>query len=114
VHVARRDDRTLIVRPVDGFHPEPDTASMPINLSRRLDYFVRAPQYEMPLGYRVDLPGMSTVVTALGRDGRPAEAMFQFDVSLDDPSLRWFRLNKGEYVPFAPPAVGDAVDVALE
>jgi len=110
----RRDDRSVVIRPVDGFHADPDTESPRVNLARRLDYFLRAREYPLVLGTQVNLPGMSSEVTAVSPAGHPTEATFRFDVSLDDPSLRWFRLNKGEYVPFAPPAVGETVDVGVE
>jgi hypothetical protein len=112
--IERSDDRTLIVRPVDGFLPEPDTGIAQTNLGRRLDYFLRAAELPPPAGYRMDLPGMSTEVSAVGSTGRPSEATFRFDVSLDDPTLRWFRLSKGQYVPFTPPPAGETLDVGLE
>jgi len=110
----RRDDRSVVIRPVDGFHADPDTEHPRVNLARRLDNFLRAREYPLVLGTQVNLPGMSSEVTAVSPAGHPTEATFRFDVSLDDPSLRWFRLNKGEYVPFAPPAVGETVDVGVE
>ncbi len=112
--IERSGDRTLIVRPVDGFLPEPDTGSARTNLARRLDYFLRAAEWPPPPGYRLSLPGMSAEVSAVGSGGRPSEATFRFDVSLDDPSLRWFRLSKGQYVAFTPPLAGATLDVGLE
>jgi hypothetical protein len=63
----------------------------------------------MRLGERIDLSDVTVEVTALTDDGRPAEARFSFDRSLDDPSLRWLRWEGGVYVPFVLPAEGGTV-----
>jgi len=63
----------------------------------------------MRLGEKVELAAATIEITALTPDGRPAEATFRFRVPLEDPSLRWFQCTRGDFEPFAPPAIGQTV-----
>jgi len=104
VAITREDERTLRVRPADGF------LSMSSERMQRGD----AP---MPVGYRVELTEMDVEVTEVGPDGRPAEARMTFRVPLEHDRLRFMHWEDGAFRPFALPAVGervttDAVDLA--
>ena len=44
-------------------------------------------------------------------NGLPSKAQFRFKVTIDDPSLLWFRWENGMYVPFTPPDVGETVTI---
>ena len=55
------------------------------------------------------MAGMTVTVTESTPDGRPAEALFRFDVPLEDPSLVWLRWTHDGYSPWTPPAVGESV-----
>ena len=97
LEIERTDERTLVIRPRTGF------------LAWRLDHLFRDPRHRMRLGERVELTGMTVEISELTPDGRPAEAVFRFDVPLEDRSLRWFAWSDGDYVPFTPPPVGGSV-----
>lgn len=100
VTLTRRDARTLVVRPADGY------------LAMPFDQLYRARKHSFALGERVELTGMSAEVTALTADGRPAEAVFHFSVELEDPSLRWLQWVDGDFVPFTPPEISGIVRLA--
>ena len=95
--IARPDGRTLAVRPKGGFLKSP------------WDQLGRGLNHSMTLGDRVELTGMTAVVTALTDDLRPAEVAFRFDVPLEDPSLLWLCWTGRKYEPFIPPIVGQSV-----
>ena len=52
---------------------------------------------------------MTATVLSLTEDGRPANVAFRFETPLEDESLRWICWQGGEFVPWAPPAVGEEV-----
>jgi hypothetical protein len=56
--------------------------------------------------------GDDLTISSLIADGRPAEAMFPFDVPLESPSLLWLCFRGGGFEPFRPPAVGQAARFA--
>ena len=57
-------------------------------------------------------PAFGWEVVAVAEGGSPSRMTFTFDRSLDDPSMRWMTWKDGGYVPFLPPPVGQAVDLA--
>lgn len=95
--VERVDARSLKLRPEGGFL---------FSLSQRV---FRSADRTLALGARVRLSNTEFEVTRLTDDGRPAELLVRFSCSLDDPKLRWVQWGKHDYVPFAPPAVGESV-----
>jgi hypothetical protein len=99
--VERRDDRTLVLRPDNTFLDSPWTNA-----------FRNPRQDPFHAGDRVTLSEMGVEVTAVTPDGRPSEMVFRFDRPLEDPALRWIVYQNGQYVPFTPPAVGQAVHIA--
>lgn len=99
VDVRRMDEKTLVVRPSPGF------------LAWLDDRLCRGEDRPMTVGQKVNLTGMSVEVTALTWDGRPAEAIFRFDVPLEDQSLKWLQWKDGGFLPFTPPPVGQSVTV---
>src|SRR6478609_5347589 len=92
--LTREDERTLRVAPEGGFLA---------NLSERM---LRKEGAGMPAGTRVALTGVSVEVTRADEHGRPFEARFHFDRSLDDPSLVWRAWGRSGYQPFVPPRPG--------
>jgi hypothetical protein len=125
VAITRTDERTLVVRPAAGYllplgaSPVPGAAPPPFSFAHMVRFFdilFRAPAHPMRLGEKVELTPATVQVTALTPDGRPAEATFSFRVSLEDPSLRWFACRRGQFQPFTPPSVGQALHLpsALE
>ena len=101
VEIYRIDDFSLRVRPTLGFMP------------LLLDQLFRGAGYPFEPGEKVELIGMTVEVTELNEDRRPAEAVFRFDVALEDSSLRWLYFDEGEYKPFALPAVGEVVELRI-
>ena len=99
VEVRRLDGQTIQVRPGPGFMAWMD------------DRLCRGEDRPMTVGQQVRLTGMTVEVTALTWDRRPAEAIFRFDVPLEDASLRWLQWKGGAFVPFVPPPVGQSVIV---
>ncbi len=97
VVVHRPDERTLVIRPKNGY------------LTLSADQLCRGLHHPMSVGERVELTGMTVVVTELTEDGRPAEASFQFAVPLEDPSLRFLHWKDDAFVPFTPPCVGETM-----
>jgi hypothetical protein len=101
VRITRRDERTLVVRPANGY------------LILAADRLARSSAYPMFLGQKVELTGMTAEVTDLTKDGRPAEAAFTFSVPLEDPSLRWLAWGNPGYTPFTPPPVGETITLPI-
>jgi hypothetical protein len=105
ITITRDDARSLRVRPSHGF------------LEHEAERILRASDRPLVAGSVVHLAGMTATVTESTPDGRPAEAVFRFDVPLEDPSLVWLAwtreghgatLTRG-YTPWALPAVGQSV-----
>jgi len=99
VTVRRLDDRTLSIRPEQGY------------LSWILDQLFRDKRRPFGLGQRVILTGMTVEITALTEDGRPAEATFQFDRPLEHASLCWLCYRENRFEPFTLPAIGAGVEI---
>lgn len=105
VEVRRVDDRTLQIRPDDGYLAE---------VANRIQRGLSRP---FEPGDVIQMPDLRVTVLDVTGDGRPAEATFEFDAPLDDPKLVWRRWSFDHFEPWSPPAVGetvrlDAVDVS--
>jgi len=72
---------------------------------------VRGPEHPLHAGDRVSLPRMQVEVLAVDGRGFPTEAAFEFDVPLEDPSLKWIAWDWDEdvYQPWALPVTGQTV-----
>jgi hypothetical protein len=97
VTVTRLDERSLRVRPEHGF------------VDRIGEQLLRNPSDSLPRGSRIELTGMTIEVTEVEPDGRPAEVRASFDRALEDPSFYWCRWERGRYVAWTPPPVGESV-----
>jgi hypothetical protein len=97
VDVTRVDDRTLRIRPPNGY------------LEHEPERMLRSLATPFARGEIVDLPGMKVTITDVTADGRPAEALFRFDVPLEDPGLVWECWTRDGYVPWPVPPVGETV-----
>lgn len=97
VSVTRSDERTLEIRPRNGYLHSP------------IDTLFRSRSDRFRSGERITLTGTEITVTEVTPDGRPAAARFRFDVPLEDPSLRWLQWREGTFVPFIPPPTGSTV-----
>jgi len=72
---------------------------------------VRSPAHPLHAGDRVFLPRMQVEVLAVDGRGFPTAAAFEFDVPLEDPSLKWIAWDWDEdvYQPWALPVTGQTV-----
>jgi len=75
---------------------------------------VRGAQHPFHAGDRVSMPPIEVEVRAVDKRGSPVEVAFEFDVPLDDASLKWLQWNwdRHRYEPFRMPAIGQAVKLA--
>ncbi len=94
IEVARRDDRTLVIRPRDGY------------LAWVFERLFRDERFAFSVGEQVDLDGLTVTIEELLSDGRPAVVSFGFDVPLESAALHWVHWHNGQFMPFTPPAVG--------
>ena len=102
LHVARPDDRTLVVRPEGGF------------LSFPFDNVFRSDMHPLRLGEKIGLTNMTARITGLTDDGRPAEVRFEFSSPLEDKSFTWLQWKEGKYVIFQPPSPGTEVSLPAQ
>jgi hypothetical protein len=102
VTIHRLDERTLAIRPRGGY------------LRWFLDRIVRSERRPFALGEQVRLTGMNVTINSLTADGRPAEAVFRFDVPLESPSLLWLCFRGDGFEPFRPPEVGQVAEIRFE
>jgi len=118
--LTRTDARTLAVRVHGGYvpprgqwpgHPDPPAISA-VYIMRLLDNAVRSDKNPLKLGQVIELTAARIEITELLPDGRPAEVTFRFRVPLEDPSLRWLKMTREGYAAFAPPKIGESVEVS--
>ncbi|MCC6145702.1 MAG: hypothetical protein IT368_17990 [Candidatus Hydrogenedentes bacterium] len=95
VHIARPDERTLIVMPEGGFLTKPWA-----------EMFRHAERFPMRAGQEIKLSGMRVDILQASEDGRPTMVQYTFEKPLEDDSLRWYYWKNGIYVPYTLPAVG--------
>jgi hypothetical protein len=79
-----------------------------------MDRLFRTERRALVLGEHVKLSGMTVEITALTADGRPAEAVFQFDEPLESHLLRWLCFRGNRFEPFMPPSVGQEVTIKFD
>lgn len=118
---GRPNATTLVVRPRGGYlaaqygakkHDPVQPAVSMSNALRSLDILFRGREFSLKLGDRVELTAVTVEITDMTEDGRPAEATFHFRVPLEDSSLRWLQIRRGEgFVDFTLPKIGETVQV---
>jgi hypothetical protein len=97
LYVERVDERTLRLRPADGF------------LATGSQILFRRPARSLRTGDNVHLSDMDFHVTDSTADGRPAEVQVRFREPLESSTLRFLQWGKYQYVPFKLPARGRSV-----
>lgn len=115
VRVVRTGPRRLVVRAVSD-------SLMDCQRGKRVDFVffyhdlsdVRGAGNPLTAGQRITLPRMDVEVLAVDERGLPVEAAFEFDVPLEDGSLKWLYWDWGKkrYKPFVTPQVGQTVELA--
>jgi hypothetical protein len=63
-------------------------------------------------GEKIELTDMSAEIISVDTDGQPTKVRVDFDISLDDPSMRWLQWNwkksgSGSYSEFKIPPIGE-------
>lgn len=96
IRVQRTDDRTLVVDYDGGIL---QNEFMELYRDRRLP---------MAVGDHVELQGLAIAVLETTPDGRPTRARFTFDTPLGDPAFVFYYWKDEGFVPFTPPAIGEA------
>ena len=95
--LRRVDERTIAIRSDHGFP------------SGFTDGLYRSGDQPFAAGQKIQLPGMAVEILATHDENLVTEAVFHFDVPLEDRSLRWFRWETGSFVSFQPPRIGDTI-----
>jgi len=116
--ITRTGDKTLLLESQAGSILSLDTSRKDFKPS--LAYFCnhfnslfRPADMPFRVGHEAELRDMSAEVVAIDGDGQPTKVLFDFAVSLDDPSLVWFKWTwkngLGSYSKFEIPAIGEEV-----
>ncbi len=98
VKVYRVDACTLRVRIANGL------------LGGNFGKLFRSDEEPIAVNQEIDVSGMGARIAQVGKNG-PEEILYRFAVPLEDPSLRWLQWKGLTYVPFTPPAIGQAVSL---
>jgi len=91
IRLSRPDLYTLTAQPEGGF----------------LWFLFRDRSQPLPVGSRIELPGMTVEVTKSTKKGIPTEVSYRFSKPLEDSSLVWLQIQNRTPTPFTPPAVGE-------
>ena len=97
IFVRREDERTIDIRPDRGF------------IEHSLERSWRSANNPLLAGSVVELARMTVLVPESTPDLRPADARFQFDAPLEDPSFLWLRWDHDHFIPWTPPPIGETV-----
>lgn len=65
----------------------------------------------LTVGAEVKTEGLTVRIVDTNPAGLPREAVFTFDRSIDDDSLKWLQWSGGSFKPFTPPVVGQSIDI---
>ncbi len=113
VQVARPTANVLTVRSVSRslFDCQQEGERLDFVFFYRVLSDVRGPGHPLKAGDRVRLERMTADVRAVDERGFPAEVAFEFEVPLEDPSLKWlwWDWDKHRYKAFTPPPAGGSV-----
>ncbi len=94
VEITRWDAYSVSLRPESGFIAAP------------LDRMLRSEQHPFRPGWKIELPAVNITVLSTSEDGRPAEALFRFNMPLEDQSFIWLQWKNNGYESFTPPEIG--------
>ncbi|MBN2138041.1 MAG: hypothetical protein JW720_09550 [Sedimentisphaerales bacterium] len=117
--VTRIADKVLEVRAMSGsllFWERPKEIWLHlIFFAEEFNTIFRDPRHGFEAGETIEAGRMVATIKAVDGQGQPVAVEFRFDVSLDDPSMLWYRWQydwKEPYVRFEVPAVGESVEIA--
>ncbi len=97
VEISRLDQRSLRVKTPGGL------------FSGIFGYVYKTKHKPLAPGQEFNLPDLNVRIISVDKQHGPDEVIYRFSVPLEDPSLRWLRLEKSTYIPFVPPPVGGTV-----
>jgi len=116
LEVIRTDEKTLLIRAQSGnlFTCEERGKWHLAYFFKRLNDLVRHKGFSLRLGQKVVLPRLTVQVISVDNNGITREALCQFSIPLDDPSLYWVRWDwrNRTYVPFGVPDIGESTEIA--
>jgi len=114
VRVVRTGPRRLVVRAVSD-------SLLDCQPGKRMDFVffyrylsdVRGAGHPLLAGRHIAVPRMDVEVLAVDERGFPVETAYEFDVPLEDASLKWlfWDWEKERYGPFTVPAIGGTRDL---
>ena len=100
VRLTRIDENSLKISTTDGWITSP------------FDDVFRGPDVRMSPGDTIRLEGMRVEIVRTTPDGRPAEAIFLFNLPLESGQFYWMKWEDGGYVPFGLPPPGATVEIS--
>ncbi|MFC1604268.1 hypothetical protein ACFL5F_04495 [Planctomycetota bacterium] len=114
--ITRTGEKTLLIESQSGNILSTDKSRKDFkpnfaNFYYHFNSLFRPKDMPFKTGEKVELTDMSAEVIRVNADGQPTTVRFDFDVSLDDPSLRWLQWNWkksgfGSYSAFEVPPIG--------
>jgi hypothetical protein len=115
--ITRTGEKTLLIEAQSGNILSTDKSRKDFkpniaNFYYNFNCLFRPKDMPFKAGEKIELTDMTIEVVSIDPDGQPATIRIDFDVSLNDPSLRWLQWNWkksgfGSYATFKVPAVGE-------
>jgi hypothetical protein len=115
--ITRTADKTLLIEAQTGNILSTDNSRKDFkpnfaNFYYHFNSLFRPKHLPFKTGEKIKLSDMSVEVISVDADGQPTKVRFDFDVSLDDPALRWLQWNWkgsgfGSYSTFEVPSIGE-------
>jgi hypothetical protein len=96
LQVTRPSARSLRIVPDEGF------------LAWSYDHLVRSPRFPFQPGDEVILEDLTVTVESVTDDHRPLAVRFTFEQPLEDTRYLWLQWEKGGFIPYIPPAIGES------
>jgi hypothetical protein len=115
--ITRTGEKTLLIESQAGsllktYPPYRDFKPNFVYFYHELSSLFGAKDMPFKAGEKIELSDMSAEVISVDADSQPTKVRFDFDVSLDDPALRWQQWNWkksgfGSYSTFKIPPIGE-------
>ena len=115
--ITRTGEKTLLIETQAGsllktYPPHKDIKPNFVNFYHELTSLFRPAEMPFEPGEKTELTDMSAEVICVNDDGQPTAVRFDFNVSLNDPTLRWQKWTWkksgfGSYSTFEIPPIGE-------
>ncbi|MHC4556870.1 MAG: hypothetical protein ACYS80_06150 [Planctomycetota bacterium] len=119
LEIIRTGEKTLLVKALTGNILSTDTSQKDfipnfVYFYNHFNILFRPENLPFQVGERTELGDMSAEILNVDSNGQPTQVLFRFAVSLDDPSLSWFKWNWeksgfGDYATFKVPTLGQTI-----